>query len=454
MSFRRVLSVHERGLQNGTPFVLSSSPIHGLSPMAPQRSNSFAASVTSSPQSEGISRFSFFLVSAILPFSWLKVSQRQATTERSKPKGYVSKKPFLHMLACFLLGFGIGLTPFRQYDFLRSTSSALGVRLEGREDFAIEWRDFATSLQLKANRFTGTEQGSVTKEAQNLGSPRNHLVRSDTADESLRSKLMVTPTTNGNQVHKKLLIVITPTYPRPFQALYLTRLAHTLKLVPAPLLWLVVETPVQSLETAALLRNTGVMYRHLVCTKNLSNLKDRGIHQRNAALDHIERHQLDGIVYFADDDNVYTLELFEQLREIKRFGTWPVGMLAHSKSKTILEGPVCKGNTVIGWHTNEKSKRLRRFHVDMSGFGFNSSLLWDPRTWHRPVLEPIRQLDTIKEGFQETTFIEQLVEDENQMEGRPDGCSKVMVWHLHLEAQGSTSYPSGWNLEKELVPTF
>lgn len=83
-----------------------------------------------------------------------------------------------------------------------------------------------------------------------------------------------------------------------------------------------------------------------------------------------------------------------------RFGTWPVAMLAQSKSKATLEGPVCNGSQVIGWHTNEKSKQLRRFHVDMSGFAFNSTILWDPKKWHRPTSDPIRQLDNVKEGFQ------------------------------------------------------
>lgn len=51
--------------------------------------------------------------------------------------------------------------------------------------------------------------------------------------------------------------------------------------------------------------------------------------------------------------------------------------------------------------------------------------------------------------FQETTFIEQLVEDESQMEATPSGCSKIMNWHLHLEAHG-LAYPKGWLLQKNL----
>ncbi|KAK4770493.1 hypothetical protein SAY87_031025 [Trapa incisa] len=204
-----------------------------------------------------------------------------------------------------------------------------------------------------------------------------------------------------------------------------------------------------SMETADILRKSGAVYRHLVCKKNMTNVKDRGVHQRNTALEHIELHRLDGIVYFADDDNIYSMELFENLRQISRFGTWPIAMLAPFKNKAILEGPVCNGSQVTGWHTNEKSKRLRRFHVDMSGFAFNSTILWDPKRWRRPTWDPIRQLDTVKEGFQETTFIEQLVEDESQMEVVPPTCSRIINWHLHLDSQG-LYYPKGWLLQKKL----
>ncbi|XP_037493447.1 probable beta-1,4-xylosyltransferase IRX9H isoform X2 [Jatropha curcas] len=232
-------------------------------------------------------------------------------------------------------------------------------------------------------------------------------------------------------------------------AFFLNRLGQVLRLVQPPLLWIVVEMKTASVETAEILRKTGAMYRHLVCERNSTNVKDRGVHQRNVALEHIERHRLDGIAYFADDDNVYSLELFESLRDISRFGAWPVAMLAQSKNKAILEGPVCNGSHVIGWHTNEKSKRLRRFHVDMSGFAFNSTILWDPKRWRRPFSSAIRQLDTVKEGFQETTFIEQVIEDESQIESVPPGCSRILNWHLHLDAHHLV-YPRGWLFQKNL----
>lgn len=116
---------------------------------------------------------------------------------------------------------------------------------------------------------------------------------------------------------RKQLIVVTPTYDRALQAFYLNRLGQLLRLVPPPLIWIVVEMDTASMETAEILRKTGAMYRHLVCTKNSTNIKDRGVHQRNTALEHIEHHKLDGIVYFADDDNIYSLELFERIREIR-----------------------------------------------------------------------------------------------------------------------------------------
>lgn len=79
---------------------------------------------------------------------------------------------------------------------------------------------------------------------------------------------------------------------------------------------------------------------------------------------------------------------------------WMVAKLTENKSKAILEGPICNGTQVVGWHIIESQEKFWRFHAAMSGFAFNSTILWDPKRWHRPTLEPIRQIDTVKAGFQ------------------------------------------------------
>ncbi|KAF6136341.1 hypothetical protein GIB67_025227 [Kingdonia uniflora] len=73
------------------------------------------------------------------------------------------------------------------------------------------------------------------------------------------------------------------------------------------------------------------MYRHLM--KKSTNVKDRGVHQRNIVLEHIGRHKLDGIVYFAEDDNIYSLELFESFLEI----SYDDSHAGHARASVIFD---------------------------------------------------------------------------------------------------------------------
>lgn len=122
--------------------------------------------------------------------------------------------------------------------------------------------------------------------------------------------------------------VVTPTYSRPVQKAELTRMANTLLHVPN-LHWLVVEdAPRRTPLTARLLRDTGLNYTHLhVETPRNYKLRGdardpripRGTMQRNLALrwlrETFPRNSTQpGVVYFADDDNTYSLELFEEVR--------------------------------------------------------------------------------------------------------------------------------------------
>ncbi|KAL3505004.1 hypothetical protein ACH5RR_034845 [Cinchona calisaya] len=399
-SIRRTLSpYHDRPYQNGGNPFSGDSPSHKV--MYNGKASAFGVGVPK------------FITGVLLP--------------KSSRKGLNSwKKWFIRCSMFFSLGFLLGMAPFGGVEDVRD------------RDFSFEERFVAKPAEIVKEEDV-KNLVVVERPEENFEVDKVELGVVDVKDVKMRFDF----------VPRKQLIVVTPTYNRALQAYFLNRLGQVLRLVPPPLLWIVVEMNAASLETADIVRKTGVMYRHLVTTKNLTDIKDRGVHQRNTALEHIERHKLDGIVYFADDDNIYSLQLFESLRAISRFGTWPVAMLAQSKNKAILEGPVCNGSQVIGWHTNEKSKLLRRFHVDMSGFAFNSTILWDPKRWKRPTSDPIRQLDTVKEGFQETTFIEQVVQDESQMEGIPPSCSRIMNWHLHLGAR-ELFYPRAWLLQKNL----
>uniref|UniRef100_A0A8D2NDP4 Galactosylgalactosylxylosylprotein 3-beta-glucuronosyltransferase n=1 Tax=Zonotrichia albicollis TaxID=44394 RepID=A0A8D2NDP4_ZONAL len=122
--------------------------------------------------------------------------------------------------------------------------------------------------------------------------------------------------------------VVTPTYSRPVQKAELTRLANTLLHVPN-LHWILVEdsqrrTPL----ITRLLRDTGLNYTHLNVEtprnyKLRGDMRDpripRGTMQRNLALRWLretfhKNYSQPGIVYFADDDNTYSLELFEEVR--------------------------------------------------------------------------------------------------------------------------------------------
>lgn len=121
--------------------------------------------------------------------------------------------------------------------------------------------------------------------------------------------------------------IITPTYSRPVQKAELTRLANTFLHV-ANLHWILVEdsqrrTPL----VTRMLRETGLNYTHLNVEtprnyKLRADTRDpripRGTMQRNLALRWLREtfnsnSSQTGIVYFADDDNTYSLELFEEV---------------------------------------------------------------------------------------------------------------------------------------------
>lgn len=299
-SFRRSVSVMQRNgaVQNGNATFEISSP-----PKLPHNRAFLALERLLNSLSNSLD-----LPGALLP-------RYSRYVERSKLKGLHMKRSIVHYFICFMIGVFLGFTPFLSVNVSKNLASR-------QQAFSFDEVAVVDNAEGETN--------SVEKKIMYIDKPLPVENRSLEMVEKLAAKhealdasyempasYISSPFQDVELVSRKLLIIVTATYERPYQAYYLNRLAHTLKVVPPPLLWIVVEMASQSTETAKILLETGVMYRHLVCNENVTSIRNREVHQRNVALAHIEKHQLDGIVLFADDDRMFSVNLFDQMRLIR-----------------------------------------------------------------------------------------------------------------------------------------
>lgn len=231
--------------------------------------------------------------------------------ERSKPKGQLWRRVLFHFSICFMVGVSVGLI------LLASTNLSMNI-MPKHQDFSFEI--ISTVGNFRSLENVKINETPLIDDAMKFNTTLNSAVKEQELIDGVAYNISISQFSEVPYLEsQKLLIIVTPTYNHLFQAYYLHRLSQTLKLVPPPLLWVVVEMNSQSEETADILRSSGIMYRHLICKMNLTNTSHRSILLRNVAIAHIETHRLDGIVYFADDDNIYSVELFQQMREIRYF---------------------------------------------------------------------------------------------------------------------------------------
>eukprot|EP00128_Syssomonas_multiformis_P007967 Colp12_sorted_trinity150504_noHs@25773 len=222
------------------------------------------------------------------------------------------------------------------------------------------------------------------------------------------------------------LYIITPTYERLTQKADLTSLANTLRNVPK-VHWIIVE---DRNETSKLVRNlaarSGIEHSLLAVSspkisRNVKRWKfARGVPQRNLALEHLRSMKpKDGVVYFADDDNVYDLRLFDLIRSTKRASIWPVGF----SGELYYEGPVIKGSKVERWRTAWRPDR--EYPVDMAGFAVHVG-----RLLGRQVLF---SMETPR-GELEQALLRQVISSPADLETLGlDQCSEILVWHTRTE---------------------
>ena len=118
-----------------------------------------------------------------------------------------------------------------------------------------------------------------------------------------------------------IIFLVTPTYARCTQLADLNRLRNTLLHVPK-LVWILIEdSPKKTNIISKFLNESKLPYVHLheetvVKPKPDKSTwtKHKGTMQRNTAINWLRKSSYEsGVVYFADDDNVYNLKLFEEV---------------------------------------------------------------------------------------------------------------------------------------------
>ncbi|XP_067938550.1 galactosylgalactosylxylosylprotein 3-beta-glucuronosyltransferase 2-like [Watersipora subatra] len=229
------------------------------------------------------------------------------------------------------------------------------------------------------------------------------------------------------------IYIITPTYTRPVQKAELTRLStvfHSISNVH----WIVVEdSDVKSNLVVDFLKDCELNTTHLLSVtppdvklreKDPNWLKPRGVLQRNTGLAWL-RSNLNadfnhGVVYFADDDNTYSVKLFAEMRDTKKVSVWPVGLVG----KLRYESPLIEAGKVIGWHTYW-FRNERPFAMDMAGFAVNLHVILE---------NSLAKFDiNAKRGFQESVFLQALGITLEDLEPKASMCTKVLVWHTRTE---------------------
>ncbi|XP_044256480.1 galactosylgalactosylxylosylprotein 3-beta-glucuronosyltransferase P-like [Tribolium madens] len=220
------------------------------------------------------------------------------------------------------------------------------------------------------------------------------------------------------------LYVITPTYRRPEQLAELTRLSHTLMLVKN-VFWIVVEDATSKTPLVGeLLKKTGLKYEHLIAPmpeqyrKKKKGPKPRGVSNRNRGLQWIRQNAKTGVLYFADDDNTYDLQLFAEIRYTKRVSMFPVGLI----TKLGVSSPIVRNGRFSGFYDGWVAGR--KFPVDMAGFAVSVEFL----------LKRPKALMPFKPGFEEDGFLKSLEPFEPQdIELLASNCTKILVWHTQTK---------------------
>ncbi|GAB2282645.1 Beta-1,4-xylosyltransferase irx14 [Dionaea muscipula] len=279
----------------------------------------------------------------------------------------------------------------------------------------------------------------------------------------------------------RTLIAVTPTYVRTFQTLHLTGVMHSLMNSPYDVVWIVVEAGGVTNETASLIEKSGIRTIHIGFERSMSitwadrqRIEDQ---MRMQALRVVRERQLDGIVMFADESNMHSMELLDEVQKVKWIGAISVGILIHSgdADKTLhleksddqrnllpVQGPACNSSdNFVGWHTFNSLpyKERNAFYIgdtgvvlprklEWAGFVLDSRLLWKD-AHEKP--DWIKDLDMLREEDVESPL--SLVKDPSVVEPLGNCGRKVLLWWLRVEARSDSKFPPRWVIDTPMEVT-
>lgn len=154
-------------------------------------------------------------------------------------------------------------------------------------------------------------------------------------------------------------------------------------------------------------------------------IKPRGVEQRNLALAWLrsnvdtDRHS---IVFFMDDDNSYSTELFAEMSKIQRgrVGVWPVGLVGG----LMVERPYLSEDRKQVTGFNAAWRPERPFPIDMAAFAISIDLF---------IRNPQALFSyEVQRGYQESEILRHLTTRE-QLQPLANECRDVLVWHTRTE---------------------
>ncbi|CAM6040869.1 unnamed protein product [Sphagnum compactum] len=298
----------------------------------------------------------------------------------------------------------------------------------------------------------------------------------------------------------KPIIAITTTFVRTFQAVHLTGLLHTLSVIPVPVTWIVMEAGGVTNETAHFL---SIAHVHRLLHLGFDIPMPAGLNERSnleaqmrvEGLRYVQKEKLEGVVVFADESNIHSLEFFTEAQKVDWVGAVSVGLLgfagfeespqsgivhvhdgrveargnhillaarqaaAAPRFEPQVQGPSCDSNgNLVGWHIFDPLPLESKVHKGMraaqnrrlewANFVLNARAVWKTEG-NQP--EWIRSWDewaSPEDGS--TPDIKAIVRSDQWVKVLGDCGRKVLLWWLRAEARADSKHPNKWILDESL----